>query len=66
MASGEVVLGRLLPLVEVNTNNQDYQEITEDDNVIGKGEAESCHRKSTPPKHEIFRVLAKIRTIRAV
>jgi hypothetical protein len=45
MASGEVVLGGFLTLVEVDADDQDDEKIAEDDDVIRKSEMESRHRR---------------------
>jgi hypothetical protein len=45
MASGEIVLGGLLSLIEVNADNQNHQEIAKDDNVVRRSEAKSRHTR---------------------
>ena len=44
MASREVILRSPLPIVEVNADHQNHEEIAKDDNVVRKGEAKSRHR----------------------
>jgi hypothetical protein len=64
MASREVILRCPLPVVEVNANHQNHEEIAKDDNVVRKGKPKSRHRhlldmdldiNESAPENAIFR-----------
>ena len=67
MASGEVVLGGLLPLVEIDADDQDHKEIAKDDDVVRRSEAKSRHRRlpgaATAVAFEPFDIMKHILTL---